>query len=445
MKKYLFFGSGSAGLSIVNILVQTWLIYFFAPSSGRVLIPASVVGIIWFIGRVVDSLMDPIIGSMSDRCNTRIGKRLPFLAAAALPLALLTFLIFFEGLYGGTLVVRSIVLGVLLSLYYLFFTMYGAPYYGLIPDLSKTTPDRINMATSGAVFQLLGTGVAMIGAGYLIDIFRSGPEGFDSGAYVPAIGILAFCALVFFVICIVGLIPYSGRQTEYSGGKNLIETFRLLSKNKPFIKYLFGMNIFWGGFIIINISVPYYVTVLMNREVSFTSVALGVTFGVSVLSFPIINILAKKMGNRKTLVLCSLLMAAVLLLIPAIGSGLFPVSPHIAGLILMGIAGFPVAGLFLVPNAMIADLSDFRTDDGVKVGEAVYYGFQGLVLKLMVGLVTAGTGILFDVYGSSVDKPLGILLTGPIGSVFAIVATVTFAFFFPKEGLRTNKILEAKQ
>lgn len=50
MRKYLFFGSGSAGLSIVNILVQTWLIYFFAPSRGRVLIPASVVGIIWFIG-----------------------------------------------------------------------------------------------------------------------------------------------------------------------------------------------------------------------------------------------------------------------------------------------------------------------------------------------------------------------------------------------------------
>ncbi len=44
----------------------------------------------------------------------------------------------------------------------------------------------------------------------------------------------------------------------------------------------------------------------------------------------------------------------------------------------------------------------------------------------MIGAVTAVAGVLFDVFGKSADKPLGVLLTGPVGAFFAFFALVMF-------------------
>jgi Na+/melibiose symporter-like transporter len=88
---------------------------------------------------------------------------------------------------------------------------------------------------------------------------------------------------------------------------------------------------------------------------------------------------------------------------------------------------------------MIADLSDYRLPDGSKPGEAIYYGLQGLVQKAAIGVVTAAGGILFDLFGNSPERPLGIRLTGPIGALFAIVAVVVMLRYpDDRNGLRSR-------
>lgn len=422
LRRNFFYGLGNTGLAIVNIAVQTWLIYFFAPPEGRVLIPAGIVGSIWFFGRIVDAVSDPIISNWSDRLDSVHGRRIPFLLFSSVPLAVVMVALFYEPLFSGSLIVASAVLALLLGLFYFLFTAYAVPYLSMIADLSNRRSDRLNLSTSSALFNLIGTALAMILCGFLISRFSPGDD-FSSAAFIPAMVILGAVGVVTFLATPLGL--YGDRKKGSAGTPlNLVKAMKLVLRNKPFVRYVIGMNVFWGGFIIINVSVPYYVTVLMRQSVGFTSVALGVSLGVALCFFPVINGAARRFGNRKVILCCCLGMAVTLSLIALIPMGLLGLSPKAFGLILMGLAGAPMAGLFIIPNAMVAELSDFSLPDGTKPGEAIYYGVQGIINKFVIGVVTASTGLLFELFGRSVEEPLGVKLTGPIGGVFAL-----FAFF----------------
>jgi len=421
-KRDSFYGIGNAGMAIVNIVVQTWLIYFFAPPEGRVLLPATVIGSIWFFGRIVDAVSDPLISNWSDRLKSKLGRRLPFLFYTALPLAVVMFLLFFEPIFSGPAVLSGIILALLLGLFYFLFTAYAVPYLALIPDLSRNRADRLNLSTSSALFNLVGTAAAMILCGMLLSVFSS-TEDFSSSAFIPVMLIMAAIAFLTFILTPAGLYKY--RKTGTGGtNMNVLKAMKMVFKNKAFVIYVFGMNIFWGGFIIINVSVPYYVTVLMGKSADFTSIALGCTLGVALIFFTIINWGARRFGNRRVMLICTLMLAIVLSLIYFIPHGLFGLSPMLSGLILMALAGAPIAGLFILPNVMVAELSDFILPDGTKPGEAIYYGVQGVINKFVIGIVTLFAGILFDTFGATAGNSLGVQLTGPIGGVFAL-----FAFF----------------
>ena len=420
-KRDFFYGIGNTGLAIVNIVVQTWLIYFFAPPEGRVLLPATLVGSIWFFGRIVDAVADPLVSNWTDRLSSPLGRRLPFLFLTSLPLAAVMFLLFFEPLFSGPAVLSGIVLAVLLGLFYFLFTAYAVPYLALIPDLSAERAGRLNLSTSSALFNLVGTAAAMILCGMLLGIF--GGSGFSAKAFVPVMLIMAGAAFLTFILTPAGLLKYR-REGASSTSLNVFSAMRTVFKNKAFLIYVFGMNVFWGGFIIINVSVPYYVTTLMGESADFTSIALGCTLGVALLFFAVIGWAARRFGNRKVMLVCCLILTAVLTLIFFIPKGLFGLSPKTSGLILMALAGAPISGLFILPNVMVAELSDFVLPDGTKPGEAIYFGVQGVINKFVIGVVTLFTGFLFDTFGATAAENFGVRLTGPIGGAFAL-----FAFF----------------
>ena len=157
LPRTLGYGTGNTGLALVNIVVQTWLLYFLAPPVGRTLIPASIVGTVWLIGRLVDAAADPLVSAWSDRAGGAGGRRLPFLLATGLPLAAVCLLLFVDAVYLGPLPLRIAVLALLLGLFYILFTAYAVPFNSLIADLGRDGPDRVRLSTSAAAFNLLGT------------------------------------------------------------------------------------------------------------------------------------------------------------------------------------------------------------------------------------------------------------------------------------------------
>ena len=96
---------GQLGWSIISGLIGSWLVYFYQPDAaakaegmislipeGRVIFGVlTIIGLITAGGRIFDAITDPLIGNWSDKCKSRLGRRIPFMRYSAIPLGLILF------------------------------------------------------------------------------------------------------------------------------------------------------------------------------------------------------------------------------------------------------------------------------------------------------------------------------------------------------------------
>ena len=84
-------GLGSLPDSFKDYAFKTFLLLYYDRILGM---PASWAAAALFVALVVDAISDPLVGSLSDNFRSKLGRRHPFMFAAALPLGLAIFLLF---------------------------------------------------------------------------------------------------------------------------------------------------------------------------------------------------------------------------------------------------------------------------------------------------------------------------------------------------------------
>jgi glycoside/pentoside/hexuronide:cation symporter, GPH family len=417
------YGAGAGGFSIIDRVLITWLFYYYitSPLEGvEALIPPFVFGLIMFFGRVVDAVADPIIARWSDNYSGRLGRRIPFMLFSGIFYTAVFVFLFYPPVAEKS-AINSVYVAVMLGLYFTLFTAYVCPYLALLPELARTTRDRVDLATYKAVFSLLGVGIALIGAGILI-------------------GLLSFHGMIW-TMAGIGLVllylPLLIKERHYAMARpatlGLIEAVTTTFKNRAFLIYLIGNVTFWLGFNIVTLSIPLYVTILLRGTEDNTSIYFGLAFVVALLFFPAVNILSKKLG-LKAIMMFALL--AFLILLPFyffLGQPIPGLTPEIFAYILMALTGLPLAVIFIVPDAIVAAVSDLEENLSGQRREAMYFGAQGFVLKMAMGLSTIITGALLQFFGSTIAAPLGIRLTGPVAAFFILIGVITFARYPEKE------------
>ncbi len=145
-------------------------------------LPGVLAGVALGAGLVVDAVVDPLIGSLSDGWRSRLGRRVPLMAASLMPI-LLTFNLIFalpSGLGSAALFLWLMLLSVCLRISLSVFTL---PYQALGAELSDDYAERSSIATWRWGIGILGT-VAVIVLGY--GVFLAGPGGVSRrAAYLP--------------------------------------------------------------------------------------------------------------------------------------------------------------------------------------------------------------------------------------------------------------------
>ncbi len=419
----IIYGSGSGGFSLIDRVLITWLFYYYitSPLEGvEALMPPFAFGIIMFLGRAIDAVADPLIARWSDNYSGRMGRRMPFMFFSGFAYVAVFVLLFYPPV-AETSVLNSVYLAVLLGLYFTLFTAYVGPYLALLPELARTTQDRVDLATFRAVFMLLGIGIALIGSGILIGMFD----------FHGMIWIMAALGLVLLYL------PFAIKEKDYADSEpatlGLVEALKTTYQNKPFIIYLVGNVTFWLGFNIITLNLPLYVTVLLRGTEEQTSIYFGIAFGVALIFFPIINIASKKLGLKPVMMFALIAFMVLLPLFYILGQPVFGLTPELFGYLLLGLVGLPVGVILIVPDAIVAEVSDLEGKLSGQKREAMYFGAQGFVLKLALGLSTVISGALLQLFGSTLAQPLGIQLTGPVSALFILIGLIVFSRYPEKE------------
>ena len=97
LREKIGYGLGDMASSMFWKLFGAYLMIFYTDVFG---LPAAMVGTMFLVTRVWDSVFDPVIGIVADRTDSRWGKFRPYLLFLAIPFGLVGVLTFYTPPFG---------------------------------------------------------------------------------------------------------------------------------------------------------------------------------------------------------------------------------------------------------------------------------------------------------------------------------------------------------
>ena len=131
--------------------------------GGAMLLGGYLFGLVNLVGRVIDGIIDPIVGNRSDHLRSRFGRRKPFLVIGAPLMGLLLVLFTLPPTRDPSLLNLAWV-AVAYPLFFILFSVTITPYLAMLPEVTPTPKDRLLITTMQAMFLIAGnvTGVILI-------------------------------------------------------------------------------------------------------------------------------------------------------------------------------------------------------------------------------------------------------------------------------------------
>lgn len=428
LRQKVVYGFGDLALAIRQTAFQFALLPFF---TDVVMLAPWLAGLGKMLGLVWDGVNDPVTGYVSDRTRTRLGRRRPFLIAAAIPMGLTFALLWMppadmSGLYAfAYMVLAYVVLDTC-------FTLYATPYLALGAELSDDYHERTQLSAARSYFHVIGL---FLGGTLPFAIVARYPG--DQAAGYATMGIV-IGALMTVVALVTGLgvRERAARAVESADdGASLRAFARGLGttlQNRAFRIMLvtFGVIQIGGG--IHQTLVPYAFQYWLGRR-DLVGTVIAVYLASFLVSIPLWTLLSKRFGKDRALKLCMLWAAIALASLP------FVLSPDMSNLrlgVVLVLAGLGNGGWAVMPVAITADIIDTDELETHKRREGAYFGVWTLALKFATALASGvvGLGLQYVQYVPNVvqsaDTIFGIrMLYGPVPATFLLAGLVLFSRF----------------
>lgn len=348
-----------------SLLVQTLTLWMFPFHTGAGRAPPEQVGLALALGRLVNSASDVVVARWSDAVMTPWGRRRPFLVLGS-PLLAASFVAVW--LRPGD----TAALAVALCAFFALFAAVVNPYLAVLADLHLPPAQRVAAAGWQAAGNLMGTAAAFVGSGPL-----AGRYGYPGMA--TAFGAVA-------VVCLWTAAAAVRAEPAAPQRPSLGRALRALAHNPALVAYLTGLTFAWVGLSMVSLILVFLVTVLMGLPREVTPLVLTTALVSTAVFLPLVARWGQRTGAQPALEAC-LWVAALFL--PAVSAvGWLPVDPKHHGYALVLISGLPLAALYALPNAVLAQLA---AGGGLA---ALHFGVQGLALNLANAVAAACVGVL---------------------------------------------------
>lgn len=164
------YGVGLGAEGIKNNTFNVFLLFFYQQVIG---LSTVLCGLALFVTLLVDAVADPFIGTWSDGLRSKLGRRLPFMYAAGVPLAICFFCVFHPPLDASQAVLFAWVVffaaatRVSMSLFWL-------PHQSLVVELTEDFAERTSLQNFRNIFAWL-FGLLNVWLGYYV-FLASTPE-----------------------------------------------------------------------------------------------------------------------------------------------------------------------------------------------------------------------------------------------------------------------------
>ncbi|MFH1361002.1 MAG: MFS transporter [Candidatus Omnitrophota bacterium] len=376
----------------------------------------AVVGLIGMIPRIVDAVLDPIIGYSSDNARTRYGRRRPFIFFGSIASGILYALMFqlhkgqSESYYFWYFLGFQI-------LFFVAFTCYSIPWIALGYEM---TPDYHERTRLQGVSNFVAQFAWLIAPWFFWFMNRKFFADMVHGARILALLIGGF-------IVIGGILPaifnkeHFGNLPRPKKEKGIPGTLRDFFKgvaitftNRPFVKVCAATFLIFNGFMLASAFSAYVIFFYVHGGEStmdmmyqkggtllgvFGSVSSACTFGVIFL----VTWISTKIGKRRTF-LIAISLSIIGYALKWIGYN--PDQPYLL-LIAAPFIAFGLGSLFTLANSMVADVCDL---DELQTGtrrEGMFGAVYWWMVKLGLAVTSLISGFLLNATGFHQELGLG--------------------------------------
>lgn len=422
-KRWLY-GSGDLSFSLANTSIGAYLAIYLTDVVG---IHASFAAIIILLGGVWDAFTDPLMGVLSDRTKTAMGRRRPYILFGAIPYGLLYALIWWRPEWAGQ-GFNNLFYPIVLILFQSASTLVNMPFLALTPELSADYDERNSLTSNRMIFSIIGSLLA-----FTIPIMIVGEFIPDNGMKVWIIGIVTgLITIVPFVLIGSFIRENPRRRKEHAIHLNVFASFKIVKKNRAFL-WALGLFLFsWLAIEVVQALLIYFIKYRLQMPQN-SDVIMAAVFVSALISLPFWDLLSRKSDKRKSFIFGTsfwLLMQIVLVLFR-------PATPLPLIVTVAALAGVGVGAVHVFSWSMIPDSIDAGDPEGMSQ-EGLYYSVvsfarklasKGTVFMVLFILGQSGYEANAAIQIQSADNALGFMM-GPLPTLLLGVAIFS-AYKYP--------------
>jgi Na+/melibiose symporter-like transporter len=443
----------SLGDSAANFIFQTMMLLqlsFYTDTFG---LTAAAAGTLFLIARLWGAVVDPVMGAIGDRTDTRWGKFRPWILWTAVPFGIIGFLAFLtpDFSHSGKLAYAYITYILLLTIY----SMNNIPYSALSGVITGDMKERTSLFSFRFVFVCLAT-IAI--QGFALPMVNHFGQGDSSKGYGITMGIFSGLAMLFLLFTF--FTTKERVKPDPQQKTSLKEDLASLLRNRPWV-LMFVLFLMMFVFLAIrNGNLLYFFRYYLDRDslgafmesvdkgllglpgkLGFTGeahIADGAFSFInilgqiaSIIGIMISNAIAVKFGKRDVFI-AGLVLAAIC-------TALFIIIPPdgiMLTLVLQIFFNLAWGITMMLPWAMMADVADYS--EWKLNRRATGIVFAGIVVGLKVGLAVGGFlgAYILSLYGyvANVEQTphalTGIRLSSSIFPTIALCVVILILFFY---------------
>jgi GPH family glycoside/pentoside/hexuronide:cation symporter len=372
----------ATGVGYLTLLVS---MYLFKYATDVLLIAPAAMGVIFLVGRVWDAVSDPLVGHLSDRTRAQMGRRRPWLLAAALPLAIFSLMPWVPpaGLSG---VMLALWVGAGLLLFETAVTMFYVPHTALAAELTLDHHER----TRVFAFRHFATGLGFVLVAAAMQLMTTSDDKRATAVALTLGGGAATALLIVYSVSRVREIAaHSGR-----GGSRPLRAVVDVWRNPHSRLLLMVFLIESMGAATLGILGPYVMEYVIGDESLFPRLLLSF-FLPTVLFIPIVLPLSRRLGKKNTWAL-GMAISGV-----AFGLLVFATGPEQAWIIYVSGVGAGIGGAIgaMVGPSVQADVVDYDEYLTGERKEGVYFAVWSFARKCAGGIMGVITGVVLQLVG----------------------------------------------
>jgi GPH family glycoside/pentoside/hexuronide:cation symporter len=372
------YGAGNFGFALLGLVVAVNLQFFYTDFVG---LSAGLVAWSLLFARLFDSITDPIMGYLSDRTNTRIGRRRPYFLGAAIPLAIAFYFLFTPPIMENPAEHQWYLVSYMLALYiltYFIWTVGAIPYYSLGAELTDDYYERVKVIAVRESCALVGLLAATVLPAYLIYVY-GGVRGYSFMGGILGVGVAVF-------LIIAGVV--SKERAEFQGRPAMnpyagwLATFDNPHFRKLLVAFVFSsIAAAVPAVLVIYVSVyiigtPQWWVEVIPGWMPTWSYYLLLYFTFGIISLPFWNRLSHAVGKRNT-------WGVAIVISTLTSAGCWWLEPGSVGYfsIVLVFGGIAFGNFLAIPPSMVADVIDWDEVETGRRREGNYFAIWAFTTK----------------------------------------------------------------